>query len=410
MKQHADRFFFSQNSHSLTYNTSVMSKSRKKLKKQQKKNNRISNANPQPLMPKARRKGGQYIYPAGAYRNAMQIITGSVPLIEETAEPISITMPDVPAAEVLRTETAETKETALNRNLITGMILTAALACAFAFSNMKGQAALYTKLSTRTVALKEQLNIEDAAPLEDLEVSINTDRVIESISEFLDEQSGKWGIYIKLLDTDQTITIDDHQMPSASLIKLFVAGCYLEETKEGRLTPDARSEQDLEMMITWSDNDAWEDLETIIGSGDYIKGLQKVTEFAEKHGYKNSGRLIGDETVFSENADNLTSPSDVGRLMEEIYRGTFVSEEASEKLLSLLKEQHIITKIPAGLPEGIESANKTGELIGIENDAAIVYGKNTDYILVIMTEENEVGTDPLSQLSALVYRELNPGA
>ena len=75
-----------------------------------------------------------------------------------------------------------------------------------------------------------------------------------------------------------------------------------------------------------------------------------------------------------------------------------------------MKEQHIITKIPAGLPEGIESANKTGELSGIENDAAIVWGENTDYILVIMNDYNYIGTQPVADLSEMIYGLLNPGA
>ena len=120
--------------------------------------------------------------------------------------------------------------------------------------------------------------------------------------------------------------------------------------------------------------------------------------------------MIGGENIYSFEADNTTSVSDTGELLSQVYHKEFVSEAASEKLLELMKEQHIITKIPAGLPEGIESANKTGELSGIENDAAIVWGENTDYILVIMNDYNYIGTQPVVDLSEMIYGLLNPGA
>jgi beta-lactamase class A len=160
-------------------------------------------------------------------------------------------------------------------------------------------------------------------------------------------------------------------------------------------------------MICWSDNDAWEDLETLIGHGDYNAGLNAVTSFAKAHGFEDTGRLIGGESIYSFEADNTTSVSDTGELLSQVYHKEFVSEAASEKLLELMKEQHIITKIPAGLPEGIESANKTGELSGIENDAAIVLapeGMGKGYVLTVLSNDlagrNEEAIQAIVQISA----------
>ena len=43
-------------------------------------------------------------------------------------------------------------------------------------------------------------------------------------------------------------------------------------------------------------------------------------------------------------------------------------------------------KIPAGLPDGVTVANKTGELDRVENDAAVVLTENSPYILCVMSE------------------------
>ena len=55
-------------------------------------------------------------------------------------------------------------------------------------------------------------------------------------------------------------------------------------------------------------------------------------------------------------------------------------------MLNLLKQQERTWKIPAGLPQGVKSANKTGELPDTENDAAIVFGETADYILCVMAQ------------------------
>ena len=43
-------------------------------------------------------------------------------------------------------------------------------------------------------------------------------------------------------------------------------------------------------------------------------------------------------------------------ILEKIYEGTCISQEASEEMLELLLGQQTVTKIPAGLPEGVEVA------------------------------------------------------
>ena len=50
-----------------------------------------------------------------------------------------------------------------------------------------------------------------------------------------------------------------------------------------------------------------------------------------------------------------------------------------------MKEQQRKTKIPAGVPASVKTANKTGELDDTENDVAVVFAPSGDYILCVMT-------------------------
>ena len=71
------------------------------------------------------------------------------------------------------------------------------------------------------------------------------------------------------------------------------------------------------------------------------------------------------------------------------------------------KAQERTAKIPAGVPSEVVTANKTGELDNVENDAAIIYGDNGAYILcVIMNDLQDTarGREAIKKLSSDVYR------
>lgn len=77
-------------------------------------------------------------------------------------------------------------------------------------------------------------------------------------------------------------------------------------------------------------------------------------------------------------------------------------------MLNLLLNQECRYKIPAGLPSGVKSGNKTGEIDNYQHDAAIVYGKKTDYVIVIFSMANEyMGINGIKEISSIVYNYLN---
>lgn len=224
---------------------------------------------------------------------------------------------------------------------------------------------------------------------------------------------GQWSVYVKDESNSTSFTINSMQTYSASLIKLFTAGCYYEQLQEGNLVDSDYNQNLLRLMISESDNDAWEALETVIGQGNYDWGLQLVTEFAQSHGYTDTGRLIDpDGTTNFFEGENYTSVTDVGNVLDSIYQGTYVSEECSSTILEHMLNQieYHRNKIPAGLPEGVDCANKSGELDDCENDSAIIYSDNTDYILVVMSNEHydtELACEEIAELSTLVYNYFN---
>ena len=258
----------------------------------------------------------------------------------------------------------------------------------------------YSK-ETSTDTLNEEMPVETIPPTPDPQ-----DELVPILEDTIKDMDGEWSIYIEDLKRGKVTVIDNRQMVAASLIKLFTAGTYFNEIKEGNIVESPYADEQLRLMISMSSNDAWEKLEGYIGNGNTNAGIVKVTEFANDNGYKDTGRLIGAESIFSENAKNLSSVSDVGKALHNIYNNKYVNEDASKKILECMLEQERTQKIPAGLPEGTKCANKTGELDDVHNDAAIIYADNTDYILVIMTEKqisDYVAFENIAEVSRIVY-------
>ena len=247
------------------------------------------------------------------------------------------------------------------------------------------------------------------------------------LDELISDYDGNWSVYIKDLDRKEKITINNCSLYSASLIKVFVmAGTYdnLEQVKQNagkkfNITDpqviSAKVDELLYNMITVSDNESFNELVRLqTDSYDFKKGAEKLNEYIKEEGYDNTTvqHTLHPSSSQKESLGgrNMTSAEDCGILLEKIYKGECVSREASGSMLDLLKNQEVTWKIPEGLPDGIISANKTGETDDQQHDIAIVYGEQTDYIICIMSEKissEDTAVQNIRDISRIVYQYLN---
>ena len=220
----------------------------------------------------------------------------------------------------------------------------------------------------------------------------------EELREEIDRLGGKWSLYMKRLDTNETIGIhDDEKMIAASLIKLFVAGEFYTLCEAGELNVDNYSNQP-DLMISISDNGA---ANTLINAC----SMDKINEFSRENGFNETE--LNRRMLEWNGTENYTSARDCGRLLEEVLDGKYVSEAASERILTALKNQDRKGKIPAGVPFEVETGNKTGELDNVDNDAAIIWSPNATYILVIMSSDTYGRINEIRKLSSMVYGAIN---
>ena len=221
----------------------------------------------------------------------------------------------------------------------------------------------------------------------------------EELRAEIGKLGGKWSLYFKRLDTNQSIGIgDDEKMVAASLIKLFVAGEFYTLAEQGELDVEKFNNMP-DLMISISDNGAANSLINACT-------MEKINEFAKEEGYEETE--LNRRMLEWNGTENYTSARDCGRMLEEVLKGEYVSGEASERILEDLRNQKRTSKIPAGVPDGIETANKTGELDNVDNDAAIIWSPSCTYILCIMSSDAGGRISEIRKLSSMVYNAVNP--
>lgn len=220
------------------------------------------------------------------------------------------------------------------------------------------------------------------------------DNLLNQVQSLLPTDNGTWSVYVCNLLKDSDGTINDTPMQAASLIKLYIMGAVYENY--GTIAQSHNSEEidsNISAMISVSDNDAANTLVNWLGNGNDAAGMAKVNNFCQEHGFTSTqmNRLL---LAGKENGDNYTSVKDCGTFLKQIYQvvnGTLPSSTLTnaDAMYFQLKTQQRKNKIPAQLPEGVGTANKTGELDTIENDAAIIYdtAKGIDLVVCFMSQD-----------------------
>ena len=241
--------------------------------------------------------------------------------------------------------------------------------------------------------------------------------LLAQIKPLLPQNNGTWSVYVCNLAKNTEGAINDQKMQAASLIKLYIMGAVYEDydslsTTYGKETLD----NNLNSMITVSDNDAANKLVNCLGGGDDAAGMARVNKFCQDHGYTNTsmGRLL---LADNSNGDNYTSVKDCGKFLKTIYqmdKGSAAEDTlaGAEYMYHLLKMQTRTNKIPAQLPEGVKVANKTGELDTVENDAGIIYdtAKGIDLVICFMSQDlndTAAAQNTIAQDSRAIYGYYN---
>lgn len=255
------------------------------------------------------------------------------------------------------------------------------------------------------------------------------DLLHQRIERHVRRAAGTFSIALSVPNDSCVFIYNSIQLPSASLIKVFIMAEAFRQANSGSLdlsqsvavTADVQVGgagplehaclgtkysllELIKLMIVESDNTATNILIKILG-------MDSVNTFAHNLGcFQTSlGRLMMDFSARAKGMENYTSPTDMNIILNRLYAGNCINQACDQVMIDILLGQTDKCKLPLFLPSGISIAHKTGELDGIEHDSGIVFCKNP-YILTIMTAnlpEEELGRKMIAELSLIIFETLN---
>jgi beta-lactamase class A len=217
----------------------------------------------------------------------------------------------------------------------------------------------------------------------------------------------------------------DTVFPQASVIKIAILARMYQAARAGRFAMDTRVtiapgeavggsgrlqerlkggapvtltvRELIDAMIEWSDNTATNQCISMAGMDD-------VNRLMDSLGLPHTRlrRKMMDSAAVARSEENVSTPDEMSRLVEMIYRGKVVDEAASREMIETLTK--VSGGIQEGLPLDIETASKTGELPGARGETGIVFLQGRPFVLSVMSAFIDDRRSPVPEVTRIVYR------
>ena len=266
-------------------------------------------------------------------------------------------------------------------------------------------------------------------------------RVKASIERTTRSVNATWGIYVKSLETSEEIAIDaDRQMETMSTIKIPLMVEVLEQIKAGkfaltdkytfvqadsqpgtgtiqRLDPGAvMTVKDLiTMMIIVSDNTATEVLYRMVGGPEAVNrrmdalGLKNTRAMNVPSRWFPSLRSAPTTEQFYREGKypfGLTTPREMGQLLEMMERGTLVDKNASDLMLRIMRGQLYRTRIPRYVT-GYTIPHKTGDFLPyVGDDVGMLEAPGRTIVISVFTGNHFGSGEALENAIGLVAKDV----
>ena len=248
------------------------------------------------------------------------------------------------------------------------------------------------------------------------------ERHLEAIAAGVDGVMGY--AIVDLTSGDRIGHLDREVFPTASTIKLAIIYELFKQVDEGKVrldqqlaldranavggsgvlfqlgTPTLSIRDYATLMVIVSDNTATNVLIDVLG-------LDRIAARMLALGLNGTKlrRHMVDLAAARRGDENVSTPAEIVRLLEIIWKGEGLTPGARDQAVALLKKPKV-SRLRAGLPPGVDAADKPGELEGVRVDAGVVFANNRPYILCAMTTylKNEAdGERANEELSRAAY-------
>ena len=238
-------------------------------------------------------------------------------------------------------------------------------------------------------------------------------KLLEKLNEAIKGFNGDIGIYVKDLHNGKTVAINaDTVFPTASIVKVPILIGVMDKIRKKELDYDqellyrdslAYSDYDVTasfkdttkillkkvimLMLTTSDNTAALWLQKLAGTGTRINMLLDSLGFKDTRVNSRTPGREGNRTIYGW---GQTTPNEMGRIFEKIYRNEIFTPAICERMMRCLgrnywDEDEAISEIPPY----IEVFSKNGCVNAVRSEAMIVNAPHNPYVLCIFTKNNK---------------------
>jgi beta-lactamase class A len=229
---------------------------------------------------------------------------------------------------------------------------------------------------------------------------------------------------LDLTSGDRFAHLAAESFPTASTIKLAIVYELIKQSEEGRIrledtlvldrakavggtgvlvhlgTPTLSIRDYATLMVTLSDNTATNVLIDRLGMAEITRRMQAIGLSGTK-----LRRHMMDTAAARRGDENVSTPGELVRLLQAMHGTSAGGPPAMAAAIEFLKKPKE-SRLRRGLPDGVDAADKPGELDGVRVDAGIVFAKNRPYVFAVMMtflrDETE-GEHAMVEMSRVAY-------
>jgi beta-lactamase class A len=283
------------------------------------------------------------------------------------------------------------------------------------------------KLTTAFILVVLGASASPAAPTESRFPAVLDAKFQAAVREVEAGLDGVLGLALKDLKTGKTFLLNEREVfPQASSIKIAILLEAFKQAEEGRIRLDefialeesrkvagsgvlfylgrpslSLSVRDTAvLMIVLSDNTATNLLIDRVGMDAVNKRLDGLGLTKTR-----LRRKMMDLKAAAEGRENVSTPLEMLTLLEKVWKGGILKEPYRKDLLEILAIPKD-SPLRSGVPEGVDVAEKPGELEAVRCDSGIVMLPGRAYILCVMTtylKRDADGNPAIAKISRLAY-------
>jgi beta-lactamase class A len=254
-------------------------------------------------------------------------------------------------------------------------------------------------------------------------------KVLEEARQEIEDYNGVAGLYVWDLEEDSGYGIrPDEQFFAASTIKIPIMVAVYRKVDEGELEFSQEveiQEEDwaagagwlqwekpgttqtvgdlLLLMMTQSDNVAANALVRTVGGADHVNEVARSMGAEDTVLYQK----VSSERGVVPALDNRSTPRDMAAMMQQIAEGKAASEKSCGYMIDLMYQDKLDWWLDAGLPPGVDAANKAGWLYRVYDEVGIVENDDRRYVIAILSKHGQAdvyqGQDLIKKLSSAVW-------